>query len=263
MIIEGMEGYFDDSGSSSREPVFVLAGFIATTEQWASFSKKWAAKIDGAGLVRFKMAEAMGLYGEFKKGWSPSTRDKFVLELAEIVADHVFHRFDVSLRRKDFDDLLRRAALIPELDDPYYLLFQSTCRSVFERQHRLGLTQPCDFIFDEQGSVGLRAVTWWPGIKDWFHPKVHHLIGSPPIFRNDVRFRPLQAADMYAWLQRERQVTNGDGRWQARAYLRALLNVPHTRIRYTRDHLLGFRADLTLNNIRFGVRPRGGHDGED
>ena len=217
-----LQGFFDDSGSSPNQPVFVLAGFLSTTDRWAQFSNEWAAKLTSVGLPSFKMSSGYGPAWALREGWSHEARDKFVYELAEIIGRHGTHRVDVSVFRTDFDDLLLNAVDSPEYADPYYLLFQTTCRAVWA-----GISDPCDFIFDEQGKVGLRAVSWWPHVRDWFDPKVHPLIGSSPIFRDDARFRPLQAADMYAWLIRERLTYGTAGRWQAKAYLKAMMHVPH------------------------------------
>src|SRR5690349_3270968 len=102
-----LQAYFDDSGSSAGEPVYVLAGCLAGAERWAAFSTEWAQKLSDHGLPHFKMSEAQALKGPFSRGWEPSRRDKVVYELAEIVAKHAENRLDVSVRRYDFDDLLK------------------------------------------------------------------------------------------------------------------------------------------------------------
>jgi len=53
-----IRAYIDDSGGGVG-PVFVLAGYIATAEQWAAFSDEWQAILDMKPAVkRFKMSEA-------------------------------------------------------------------------------------------------------------------------------------------------------------------------------------------------------------
>ncbi len=128
-----LQGFFDDSGSSPNQPIFVLAGFLAPSEAWAEFSDIWAATLKGKNLDYFKMSEATALQGQFE-GWLSSDRDAFVFKLVEIVGNFAKYRIDVSVLRSDYDDLIRDATPLPQYHDPYYLLFQGICRSVFEFQ---------------------------------------------------------------------------------------------------------------------------------
>lgn len=57
---------------------------------------------------------------------------------------------------------------------------------------------PTDFVFDEQGPVGVDAVAWYSHFKSTQKPHISALMGSTPIFRDDKLFLPLQAADMVA-----------------------------------------------------------------
>lgn len=53
-----VRAYIDDTGGGVG-PVFVLAGYIATAEQWTAFSNEWQALLDmKPRLERFKMSEA-------------------------------------------------------------------------------------------------------------------------------------------------------------------------------------------------------------
>ena len=92
-------------------------------------------------------------------------------------------------------------------NEPYFMLFYQVVLSAAANAERIGWNPDCDFIFDEQGKLGEIAKSKW----DWVKRNVDEIgvtdlsrhVGSPPIFRNDITFRPLQAADMFAWLVRD------------------------------------------------------------
>lgn len=247
-----LQGYFDDSGSSANEPIYVLAGFVSDYPTWAHFSDKWRAALDREGIAYLKMSEAMRRDGEFARGWSASHRDAFIYELVETIAKHTRLRVSASVKRSDFEDLFHGLPARGEyMEDPYQLLFWGICRLVVEAQFRAGQTEPCDFIFDTHGATGERARAWWPHWDGWIHPSRRHLLGDPPMFRDEKRALPIQAADMYAWLVRHRLLGPDVERWQAKAFFKALQCVPVQHFRLTRDRLVGLRASLTIQHLKF------------
>src|SRR5205814_2744842 len=51
-----LQAYVDGSGSG--DPQFlILAGYVASSETWQSFSQQWKEQLDHARLGRFKMNE--------------------------------------------------------------------------------------------------------------------------------------------------------------------------------------------------------------
>lgn len=62
----------------------------------------------------------------------------------------------------------------------------------------LPLEQPVDFIFDEQTEKA-PLLAGWQEYLDSRPPHVRARFGSPPIFRDDRVFLPIQAADLWAW----------------------------------------------------------------
>lgn len=247
-----LEGYFDDSGSSKGEPVYVLAGFVAPYGNWIAFSDAWQAHLDANQIHNFKTYDAMSLEGEFAKGWSAPLRNKLVLELAEIISRFASLRVSATVKRQDYDDFFDGVPeALAQYRDPYSLLFFGICRVVMEHQYRNGITEPCDFIFDQQGRVGFNALSWWPVWPSWTNPDRAHLIGNPPIFRDDKKVRPLQAADLYAYLVRDRLLNRGKERVQTHAAFRALQSVPLQNFYLTRERLSALRASQLVSHGKF------------
>lgn len=247
-----LQVFTDDSGSSAQEPYYVLGGLAAESDAWQLFKGKWDRVLKANDLRYFKMREANLLDGQFSSGWNPARRDVVVYELAEIIACHASMRIAAYVTRTEFDTIMKGAIMnAAEHQDPYSMLFWSIARQVVGKQYRVGDTTPCDLIFDEQGAIGRRALYWWPRWEKWIHPDRKHLLGSPPIFRDDVEVLPLQAADMYAWTLRNSLFGRDEEKWQAQAVQKVLGSIESFEIWWDRERLLGLRANLALNHVAF------------
>jgi hypothetical protein len=248
-----LQGYFDDSGSSRREPVFVLAGFVSTVEKWQAFSDDWKAKLDESpSLDYFKMSEAAALSGEFGRGWNPALRDQRVFELAEIIARHALVRVDSWCYREPFDDIVRGIVSLPEFQDPYALLFYQLIFAVITyRLENDGVT--CDLIFDEQGKVlPSRMAHYWEFAKSYApNPDRMPILEtqSAPIFKSDRRYLPLQAADLYAWFVRSNRlarIPGGQPHSLADAISKILRDLPHITRWYDHASMMEIGARLMV-----------------
>ncbi|MDR3658285.1 MAG: DUF3800 domain-containing protein [Mycobacterium sp.] len=209
-----LQAFVDDSGCEPQSHIFVLAGFVASPQQWAAFSADWQAALDEQpALGYFKMNEAAGLSGEFDpaKGWDEAKRDDRVITFARIIAKHTPDRFFTAVRHDLFAKYLHGLPTRnrQSMRDPYFLLFYELITSVAVYQASIPRPpEPCDFIFDEHGKIGRRAFRWWDSFrasaKSASGTDFTPYLGSPPIFRNDKDLLPLQAADFYAWHLRRR-----------------------------------------------------------
>lgn len=82
--------------------------------------------------------------------------------------------------------------------NPYTWAFKGIINGVAQNQQAWGVDEPIDFIFDERSEEGqIRDV--WQYYLSTLHEKIKALHGRKPIFENDDRVLPLQAADMWAW----------------------------------------------------------------
>lgn len=207
-------GYFDDSGSHAASEWYVLAGFIAPISDWKSVSEKWARTLDEEGLPYFKMREAMAMDGQFKSGWTIPLRNQLIMKLVGIIEDINPPRVECFLRRSEFDAFVAGIIGGSAFNDPYFILFYHIILSLAANKD-LGWNSDCDFVFDDQGKLGTDAVNRWNWVKKNIDglqgPGICKNLGSLPIFRDDVKVRPLQAADMFAWLVRDVLVRGGDG----------------------------------------------------
>ena len=78
-------------------------------------------------------------------------------------------------------------------------------RELAKFQDYFDIDAEIDFIFDEQVGEMNRILSAWEEFKN-LAPVPNNHLGSVPIFRDEKKFLPLQAADMLAWFIRQRTV---------------------------------------------------------
>jgi hypothetical protein len=205
------QGFIDDSGSEPSEPYFVLAGFVSTYEKWREFSEEWNAALKlSPSLNYFKMSEAKHFNGEFsrKNGWNEELCEERIGILSKIIENYALLRISTSINNQEYNNYIRSLPATRRdltTDGPYALLFSQI---IFHMTNSgsVGISEPCDFIFDEQQGYGSAALGHWDDMKNIVNAQtpahMSRLLGSRPIFRDEKHFLPLQAADLYAWLVR-------------------------------------------------------------
>ena len=210
-----LQAVIDDSGNEPNQKLYVLGGFLSTQERWAAFSDEWQAVLDRptpTPLEFYKFTQSRALKKQFsdKRGWTDQHRNERVEALARVAVKHAMRRFEVSMRHKDFD--LVRAVPVFERkqlsDHPYGFLALHVVATVATIAVVSGLTDPIDFIFDSQGGFEAELQGLWRAHEgEWRSPMGTAHIGKV-FFHDEQRFRPLQAADMWAGCVRHGMTTN-------------------------------------------------------
>ena len=201
------QGFIDDSGSEPSKPIFVLAGFLSDVERWERFSDKWQERLhERPSIAYFKMQEANSLKGQFLR-WKERDRNLKVRQLIQIIRHHVAMRVSCSMEWNDYRDILKGRVRPHANDRPYFFLFYRIIANVIGFQMENNIPEPVDFVFDQQGKIGKRALLWYDWILKNRSPQLRPYFGDPPIFRHDDKVLPLQAADTLAW-QIRRQISD-------------------------------------------------------
>ncbi|HWF91953.1 MAG TPA: DUF3800 domain-containing protein [Terriglobales bacterium] len=217
--------YIDDSASSEDDEIFLLAGYAQTAPAWAAFSDVWAKTLRQAPSINYcHMTEAEGLKGQFL-GWGKTQRDRKLAELANVIVKHDPWSIECFVSRQKYQEIIE-PVIAYDLRGPYFSCFYGTIVSLARYHAQTGITLPTDFVFDEQGKVGAEAVLWYEAIKERQKPEIKALMGSTPIFRDDEKVLPLQAADMIAWhLRRRRESRNRAENREVMEILSSLIRV--------------------------------------
>ena len=233
-----LQTYLDDSGTSPNQSTFALGGFVSTVERWEAFTQAWRTVLDGPPrLDYFKFNEATSRVEQFA-GWSEADVQRRMLDLADVIRQHVIVRVHCSVFWKDqpvaemsdFSDrdspgfkraqeidkyvqtwsklptrLGKRKSRFKRIRHPYLVCFFTLLFAVHAEQELSPAYRDMqmDIICDEQDDVGKEAAWWYDTFKQFCPPAIRRRIGHQPIFRNDKLFLPLQAADLYVGNMRE------------------------------------------------------------
>lgn len=202
-----LQACIDDSYDPG-DGAFVLAGFVASAERWASFEREWEkslpkwGRLSPNGSYHFHMVE-MAAAGQMEK----------VAGLYRIIEDHVQLGLSCGFLKGDLERAKARIR-IPDrriewdiFEKPYMCCYR-TLMDMFH-WNRIGkmesifpLTEKIDFYFDEQREKRQVIDAWEEYIRQ--RPEeTKALYGNQPIFRHDCDFLPLQAADFYSWWVRK------------------------------------------------------------
>lgn len=195
LVLREFKAHIDASGKGDPN-LLVMAGYIAPAETWAEFSREWQIRLDQARLPYFKMSEM---------GARPEIAGYFyrVIEESGVTAA-------ISCVFKT-DDLVRAVRSIKwppyvknleKLENPYYLAVQQIIGNLAENQASFGISEPIDFIFDEEAEKR-HIIESWSRMKLAVPDDIRKLMGDTPIYRDDKKVLPLQAADLYAWWVRK------------------------------------------------------------
>lgn len=194
-----LKAFFDDSGSDSQSPVFVVGGYISTVEMWDSLTGEWNRIVAREGFPFFHMTDAESGNGAFrylKK--DVARRHALIHEFASLVQEYTICGIGTGLARSTWDSTVARAiaaepGLIKRVGEPYEILFTLVFNGLTQACRRYG-ANPADteIVFAKQ--VGMEARS------KRMAKFVCNYEGFPePSFREMVGLPPLQAADMFAW----------------------------------------------------------------
>jgi hypothetical protein len=224
-----LQSYIDDSGQG-HGPVYVLAGFVISVESGLELSTQWRSILDNGPrpLEYFKTFEAMNLRMQFID-WTEPERDECIDKLVSIILQRVLFRIRVTIPSKHFKSVIMRQ-LARDLNTPYFLAVYGIIGEMWRYEAEHGMHESVDFIFDEENKKHKKLVRkGWEKAKEFMPFEQGRLLGEEPVWRDDKRFLPLQAADLYAWharqaaaLLRRRGETYTHPVWQTLSKIKAI-----------------------------------------
>lgn len=101
------------------------------------------------------------------------------------------------IRQRDYDEVMK-GRIPPRSDNPYYFLFQALIGLTVTIERLHGESEPMEFIFDSNDRCEKASYSLVNSFynKDMFRGIINVL------YRDDKKFLPLQAADLFAWQSR-------------------------------------------------------------
>jgi hypothetical protein len=100
-----LTAYFDDSGTSPNESIAVVAGYIATTDMWEVFDRRWSSLLSKYEVTQLHRADVESFQGEFGT-WNPARRTEFVKKAHAIIRRCTYAGVGLALVKKDFEEVV-------------------------------------------------------------------------------------------------------------------------------------------------------------
>jgi len=193
--------YIDESYGSRSRRRLVLSACVAPSETWKQFNEEWGQVLQSSpSISAFHMREARARNGCFK-GWKAIDVDYKIINLTEVIVRHHIRIVTCWVDEDDYKETIG-SKTPSDFRNPYFVCFEAMVIGLARVQRALGISTPVDYVFDEKGDPGDEALFWYEAIKESVQPEIRRRMGSAPVFRDDEKVVPLQAADLVAWRYR-------------------------------------------------------------
>lgn len=204
-----LQAWFDDSGKG-QEPVYLLAGYLAGKDTWATFSGHWQAELDRPPRLPYLHANESQLF----KDLSLTERAARLLRFIEIIGKHRLEAHAFILKHADYNEFFRFISTHPViapaerrvLRNPYYISFQRILTMMLARQAKeaeIKESASIEVLFDcgidRHARLKLAFEHWVKTVERREPTWLKFLINKAAEFRDDKVFLPLQASDLLAW----------------------------------------------------------------
>jgi hypothetical protein len=204
-----MQAWIDDSGADLTSRVFVYAGFLSPASRWQGFSEEWEMQLrEPPQIAYFKMHEASVGQGQFSN-WTHSATNRKIETLVKVICKHAESSLFATMSMGDYQGAIREPKRVPRsIDFPQFLSFHGLVAGTLRKFQRY-----IDFFFDEDKIHEHRILECWELVKQVIPPDIADFLQPQPLFCDDKKFKPLQAADMLAWNMRKMASGESDS-WQ-------------------------------------------------
>ena len=240
-----LQAFFDESYD---DDIFVMAGWVASAKAWTAFSDEWQQFLDmKPSIGYFKMREAFNYQGEFK-WWGEKSRNEKVRLLMGCISDHASLAVSCYMPHRKYKEIFDGVVVDPEIT-PYAFTLENIIKGLADHQEALGFHEKIDFIFDNEVMEKESIQREWASFKE-VNPEIAHLLGDEPQFRDDMNWKPLQAADMLAGLVRDNRerVLKGLGHGTLLPRPSGTKDCPIMSLEVTESHLRNLRKQM--ENLR-------------
>ena len=203
-----MEAWIDDSGAKGDGPVFIYAGFLSPAAKWTGFSQEWGIKLtEPPSIEYFKMHEAAHAIGQFEN-WTSDAINRKIEALLPTVRRYAEASLLVTMNLSDYENVICTENSVPrQIDFPQFLSFHGLIAGTLRHFKKY-----TDFYFDSDEIHEHRISAHWELVKQVIAPDIAKFLQAQPPFRDDKKFKPLQAADMLAWNMRKMASGESDSR---------------------------------------------------
>lgn len=120
-----LKAYIDESGTHDGSVVTVMAGFVATQEQWTALERDWTFLLRMQGLTHVHAVDLFHTDGEFK-GWTVNRKIQFAEALERLCMQYTRFGFAARMANADYERVFiaGNRPKKPQLDSRYGVCFR-------------------------------------------------------------------------------------------------------------------------------------------
>lgn len=190
--------FVDDSGIN-QAPIYCLAGWIATPDQWASFSHDWQNVLDEAPKLEYFHAVEWKRLGSAFRGWQRSDADAKLDKLMAVISKHRLIMSVSIMMHEHYIQVFGDDKNARKRFPPYLILLNNLVIQTADWLRSKGVSGPLDIVFDEQLGHDKTILAHWDELVENTFSDIGQTLINAPIFCNDKEVMGLQAADLLAW----------------------------------------------------------------
>jgi Protein of unknown function (DUF3800) len=242
-----LTAYMDDSGSDKTSPVYVLGGVVLPTEWWVSLSEEWSGVLGAPPRIDYFKGSEVGDRdkGPFKD-FTGEQRQHKVESLIDVLCERHPLAFSASVKWSVFEKFQQKYNPLPGCNDPYFFLYYNIIALAAQYGQRESNPTPVDFVFDEHGKIGQAVHNWYSFFDRHIPPELHTFLGKDPVFRDEKKCLPLQAADLFAWYGRRSTLDSFNNAWEWQKIAWQVLSRYHTSAEVNMEALVAMASDFGI-----------------
>lgn len=193
--------YCDESGKLADSACVSFASIVFNQEEALPFCNRWNAILSGENIKYLTMKEAMHFQGEFK-GWKDraSDRDGLLEALASLAWDRCAFLVSSPMITDGFRSLPQLQQ--QRLRDLPYAAFETLIAGIAELAKKSGPRDRFHLVYDLSEEYSIECVKLFNRLRRM--RGLNRDLFASLSFADDIDFPPLQAADMYAYCERQR-----------------------------------------------------------
>jgi hypothetical protein len=252
-----LHGFFDESGTFNDPQckVVCFSGWVGRGHHWQEFSELWDALLRSERIDVFHATDALGnkMRGEFKN-WTSTRRDGLVQSFTRLIHNHALAGFSASVSIQDFKTFPSNIQQNYN-NDPHYMVFETCILGILGI---LGKFENFTLVCDDHERYAIECYKLLNKMK-LRHVGLRKKLASI-CFADDKQHPPLQAADLWAYLNRqemERRLNSKDD--PVSPFYTALTDkfrMPDAKATFydRASTLLTFERKLKVSKLRNGKR---------
>ncbi len=194
-----LTGYFDESGTHGKEsPVVIVAGFIASPEQWSVFERDLSTLLDEYEVKIFHAIDFRTRKGNFK-GWPKIKQARFNSRFLKLADDHLSCGLSTVLRSEEYRSIYRAKNFHRKAkpDTQYGLCVRAALWKSIVLLKEKRNSWPLNVIFEDGASNAGDAIRVFSEVKESLNADYSALLGGFNFgSKNDL---PMAIADSLAY----------------------------------------------------------------